>query len=196
MSRRGRSGANPDIQGQRSIGRSGGQVRRRGGIRRVVHARAGGGEREREIYSYGEIDRRLRGKERVLSTRPPLYGRRMRIHRALDRARASPGHRHLSIYRNADPPRVLGRVTGHDGRGRDNQGMMPTPKPPSLSSDRCREGRGRSPGQGHRICRGFFVVHGFFIWVTASLWFTSSFMGYGFPFFLLSCYLLPSSAMV
>ena len=53
----------------RPVGRSGGQVRRRGGTGRAAER-----EREREIYSYGKIDRRLRGEERVPSTRPPLYG--------------------------------------------------------------------------------------------------------------------------
>ena len=76
----------------RSVGRSVGQVRQQGR------------EREKEIYSYGEIDRRLRGEEKVLSTRPRLYGRSMDARRTLYRARASLRHHHLSIYRNADPP--------------------------------------------------------------------------------------------
>ena len=110
----GRAGgrANGRVASGRSVGRAGrcGSAAALGGW--FTFGRAA--EREREIYSYGEIDRRLSGEERVLSTRPPLYG----IRRALDRARASPGHLHLSIYRNADP---LGRVTGQDSRVRHNK---------------------------------------------------------------------------
>ena len=73
-----------------SVGRSGGQVRRRGGTGRVAER-----EREREIYSYGKIDRRLRGEERILSAHPPSYG--IHTRRALNRARASPGHHYLYI---------------------------------------------------------------------------------------------------
>ena len=139
MSRRGRSGADPGIQGQRTGGAVRAQVSKGSGrAGRRANGRVAGGrsvgragrcggtaalggwltfgravEREREIYSYGEIDRRLRGEEMVLSTRPPLYG----ICRALDRARASPGHHHLSIYGNAGP---LGRVMGPDNRGCDS----------------------------------------------------------------------------
>ena len=55
----------------RSVGRAGrcGDAAELGGWFTLGRA----AEREREIYSYGEMDRRLRGEERVPSTRPPLY---------------------------------------------------------------------------------------------------------------------------
>ena len=74
----------------RTVGRPAGQMRRRGGTGRAAER-----EREREIYSCGKIDRRLRGEERVPSTHPPSYG--IHTRRALNRARASPGHHYLYI---------------------------------------------------------------------------------------------------
>ena len=60
----------------RSVGRAGrcGGAAALGGWFTFGRAAEREREREREIYSYGEIGRRLRGEERVLSTRPPLYG--------------------------------------------------------------------------------------------------------------------------
>ena len=78
---------------------------------------AGERERERDLFLRGNgREVALRGKG-SLHASAPLWDTR----RALDRARASPGHHHLSIYRNADP---LGRVTGHDSRGRDSGGLV------------------------------------------------------------------------
>ena len=116
MSRRGRSGADPGIQGLRtggwtgeqagggrSVGRSVGQVRWRGGTGRVVHVRAGGGEGERDIYLFLREDRQevvWRGKGSLHA--PLIWTTHADAPRTLDRARASPGHHHLSIYMVGD----------------------------------------------------------------------------------------------
>ena len=58
----------------RMVGRAGAAARRHGACGSRSGGRRRESERERGIYSYGKIDRRLRGEERVPSTRPPLYG--------------------------------------------------------------------------------------------------------------------------
>ena len=91
--------ANGRVAGGRSVGRAG----RCGGAAALsgwlTFGRAAERERgrEREIYSYGEIDRRLRGEERVSPTPPLIWTTQADALRTLDRARASPGHHHLSI---------------------------------------------------------------------------------------------------
>ena len=128
VSRRGRCGADPGIQRQRTggwtgervsggrpVGRSGGRpgaaARRNcaGGSRSGGRRRGRVRERERERDLFLRRDRQevgWKGKG-SLHASAPLWDTR----RALDRARVCPGHHHHSIYSHADP---LGRVTGHE----------------------------------------------------------------------------------
>ena len=108
----------PVSKGSGRVGRCGGAAALGG---RVTFGRAAERERERDLFlreDRQEVTWRGKGS---LHASAPLWDTR----RALDRARSSPGHHHLSIYRNADP---LGRVTGHDSRGRDNLSIHRTTK--------------------------------------------------------------------
>ena len=70
------------VNGRVADGRSVGRAGRCGGAAALggwfTFGRAAEREREIYIYSYGRIDRRLCGEEKVPSM-PPLYGQRMRM---------------------------------------------------------------------------------------------------------------------
>ena len=102
-----RNGAGPSTQGSgRSVGRAGrgSGAAALAGVSRS--GRAAERKRERDLFLRGDRQEvAWRGKS-SLHASTPLWTTHADARCTLDRARASPGHHHPSIYRNADPVRL------------------------------------------------------------------------------------------